>query len=51
MIFLQLLFRFIGSATIPLRDLASGHTRSLASRNVPLVNEKQQAIGVKTKQN
>ncbi|XP_071371948.1 myoferlin isoform X1 [Centroberyx affinis] len=37
--------KFIGSAKISLRDLASGHTKSLPSKNVPLVNEKQQAIG------
>ncbi|XP_029925926.1 myoferlin isoform X2 [Myripristis murdjan] len=37
--------KFIGSAKISLRDLASGQTRSLPSKNVPLVNEKQQAIG------
>ncbi|KAM4607196.1 myoferlin isoform 2-T2 [Polymixia lowei] len=37
--------KFIGSAKIILRDLASGHTKSLPSRNVSLVNEKQQAIG------
>ncbi|XP_056291609.1 myoferlin isoform X2 [Pseudoliparis swirei] len=37
--------KFIGSAKIPLRDLASGHMRSLPSKNVPLINEKQQAIG------
>ncbi|XP_041803959.1 myoferlin [Chelmon rostratus] len=37
--------KFIGSAQIPLRDLASGHVKSLPSKNVPLINEKQQAIG------
>lgn len=45
---LWLPFRFIGSAKIPLRDLASGQARSLPSRNVPLMNEKQQAVGVTT---
>lgn len=39
-------FRFIGSAKIFLRDLASGQTRSLPSKNVPLMNEKQQTVGV-----
>lgn len=39
-------FRLIGSAKIPLRDLASGPAKSLPSRNVPLMNEKQQAVGV-----
>ncbi|KAM9847707.1 myoferlin [Aulostomus maculatus] len=37
--------KFIGSAKIFLRDLASGHTRSLPSKNVPLLSEKQQAVG------
>uniref|UniRef100_UPI0037E7FE4C myoferlin isoform X2 n=1 Tax=Semicossyphus pulcher TaxID=241346 RepID=UPI0037E7FE4C len=37
--------KFIGSAKIFLRDLASGQVRSLPSKNVPLINEKQQAIG------
>ncbi|XP_040034731.2 myoferlin [Gasterosteus aculeatus] len=37
--------KFIGSAKIPLRDLASGHITSLPSKNVPLINEKQQATG------
>ncbi|XP_034158677.2 myoferlin [Pangasianodon hypophthalmus] len=37
--------KFIGSAKISLRDLASGQTKSLPSRNVPLVNEKKQDIG------
>ncbi|KAM8859827.1 myoferlin isoform 4-T4 [Spinachia spinachia] len=37
--------KFIGSAKIPLRDLASGHMTSLPSKNVPLINEKQQATG------
>ncbi|KAK5908525.1 hypothetical protein CgunFtcFv8_016574 [Champsocephalus gunnari] len=37
--------RLIGSATISLRDLASGHLTSLPSKNVPLINEKQQAVG------
>ncbi|KAI3363230.1 hypothetical protein L3Q82_011863, partial [Scortum barcoo] len=34
--------KFIGSAKIPLRDLASGQVKSLPSKNVPLVNEKQE---------
>uniref|UniRef100_A0A665VRB3 Myoferlin like n=1 Tax=Echeneis naucrates TaxID=173247 RepID=A0A665VRB3_ECHNA len=37
--------KFIGSAKISLRDLASGQVKSLPSKNVPLLNEKQQAIG------
>ncbi|XP_068184208.1 myoferlin [Antennarius striatus] len=37
--------KFIGSATILLRDLASGQVKSLLSKNVPLMNEKQQAVG------
>ncbi|CAL8391045.1 unnamed protein product [Arctogadus glacialis] len=37
--------KFIGSANISLRDLASGQATSLPFKNVPLVNEKQQAIG------
>uniref|UniRef100_A0AAQ6IAP5 Myoferlin like n=1 Tax=Anabas testudineus TaxID=64144 RepID=A0AAQ6IAP5_ANATE len=37
--------KFIGSATISLRDLATGQLKSLPSKNVPLINEKQQAIG------
>ncbi|XP_031733793.1 myoferlin [Anarrhichthys ocellatus] len=37
--------KFIGSAKIPLRDLASGHMNSLPSKNVPLINEKQHATG------
>ncbi|KAF3842053.1 hypothetical protein F7725_024004 [Dissostichus mawsoni] len=37
--------KLIGSATISLRDLASGHLTSLPSKNVPLINEKQQAVG------
>ena len=43
-----MLYRFIGSAKISLRDLASGHVKSLPSKNVPLINEKQQAVGVNT---
>lgn len=39
-------FRFIGAAKILLRDLASGQTKSLPSKNVPLMNEKQNAVGV-----
>ncbi|XP_076016465.1 myoferlin isoform X1 [Genypterus blacodes] len=37
--------KFIGSAKISLRDLASGQLKSLPSRNVALVNEKQQPTG------
>lgn len=37
--------KFIGSAQISLRELASGHVKSFPSKNVPLVNEKQQAVG------
>lgn len=37
--------KFIGSAQISLRELASGHVKSLPSKNVPLFNEKQQAVG------
>ncbi|XP_015253989.1 PREDICTED: myoferlin-like [Cyprinodon variegatus] len=37
--------KFIGSAKISLRDLASGQMKSLPSKNVPLVNEKQQCFG------
>ncbi|CAG6017075.1 unnamed protein product [Menidia menidia] len=37
--------KFIGSAKISLRDLASGQVKSLPSKNVPLINEKQQAVG------
>ncbi|KAF3708203.1 Myoferlin Fer-1-like protein 3 [Channa argus] len=37
--------KFIGSAKVFLRDLASGQVKSLPSKNLPLVNEKQQAIG------
>ncbi|TMS04767.1 Myoferlin [Larimichthys crocea] len=37
--------KFIGSARISLRDLAGGQLKSLPSRNVPLVNEKQHAVG------
>ncbi|XP_051271351.1 myoferlin [Dicentrarchus labrax] len=37
--------KFIGSAKISLRDLASGSVRSIPSKNVPLLNEKQQAVG------
>ncbi|KAF6728418.1 Myoferlin [Oryzias melastigma] len=35
----------IGSAKIPLRDLASGQLRSLPSKNVPLLGENGQNIG------
>lgn len=44
----DLLYRFIGSAKISLRDLGSGPARSLPSKNVPLLSEKQQAVGVNT---
>ncbi|XP_068597029.1 myoferlin [Brachionichthys hirsutus] len=37
--------KFIGSARISLRDLASGQVKSLPSKNVPLMTEKQQAVG------
>ncbi|XP_028983374.1 myoferlin [Betta splendens] len=37
--------KFIGSTTVSLKDLASGQLKALPSRNVPLMNEKQQAIG------
>ncbi|MEQ2278309.1 hypothetical protein XENORESO_015987, partial [Xenotaenia resolanae] len=37
--------KFIGSAKISLRDLACGQVKSLPSKNVPLVNEKQQSVG------
>ncbi|XP_012735941.2 myoferlin [Fundulus heteroclitus] len=37
--------KFIGSAKISLRELASGQVRSLPSKNVPLVTEKQQSVG------
>uniref|UniRef100_A0A3Q1GUG5 Myoferlin like n=1 Tax=Acanthochromis polyacanthus TaxID=80966 RepID=A0A3Q1GUG5_9TELE len=40
--------KFIGSANISLRDLASGNVKSLPSKNLPLNNEKQQYIGVNT---
>ncbi|XP_053730215.1 myoferlin isoform X1 [Synchiropus splendidus] len=36
--------KLIGSAKISLKDLSSG-LKSLPSKNIPLVNEKQQAIG------
>uniref|UniRef100_W5KXZ3 Myoferlin n=1 Tax=Astyanax mexicanus TaxID=7994 RepID=W5KXZ3_ASTMX len=35
----------IGSVKVFLRELASGQTRSLPSRNIPLINEKKQDIG------
>uniref|UniRef100_A0A8C4IFI5 C2 domain-containing protein n=1 Tax=Dicentrarchus labrax TaxID=13489 RepID=A0A8C4IFI5_DICLA len=38
--------KFLGSTKISLRDLASGQVRSLPSRNVSLVNENGQSIGV-----
>uniref|UniRef100_A0A669DRC4 Myoferlin n=1 Tax=Oreochromis niloticus TaxID=8128 RepID=A0A669DRC4_ORENI len=37
--------RFLGSAKISLRDLASGQARSLPCKNVPLVSESGQNIG------
>ncbi|XP_035461979.2 myoferlin isoform X1 [Scophthalmus maximus] len=37
--------KFIGSAKISLRDLASGQVKSLPFKNVPLISEKQQAVG------
>ncbi|XP_055083337.1 LOW QUALITY PROTEIN: myoferlin [Periophthalmus magnuspinnatus] len=37
--------KFIGSAKVYLRELASGQVKALPYRNVPLINEKQQAIG------
>ncbi|TDH01299.1 hypothetical protein EPR50_G00178880 [Perca flavescens] len=37
--------KFIGSAKIPLTDLASSQLRSFPFKNVPLINEKQQVIG------
>uniref|UniRef100_A0A8B9RJ12 Myoferlin like n=1 Tax=Astyanax mexicanus TaxID=7994 RepID=A0A8B9RJ12_ASTMX len=39
----------IGSVKVFLRELASGQTRSLPSRNIPLINEKKQDIGVNQK--
>ncbi|KAM6997545.1 myoferlin [Tautogolabrus adspersus] len=37
--------KLIGSTQISLRDLASGQVKSLPFKNVPLINDKQQAIG------
>ncbi|XP_075890689.1 myoferlin-like isoform X2 [Nelusetta ayraudi] len=37
--------KFLGSAKVPLRDLATGQVRSLPSRNLALVNESGQSIG------
>lgn len=37
--------KFIGSVKISLKELAAGQTRSLASKNTPLINEKKQEIG------
>ncbi|XP_078135621.1 myoferlin-like isoform X2 [Sander vitreus] len=37
--------KFIGSTKISLKDLVSGQTRSLPSRNIPLANENGQNIG------
>lgn len=38
--------RFIGSAKVYLNDLASGQVKSLPSKNLPLVSESGQNIGV-----
>uniref|UniRef100_A0AAR2KUJ2 C2 domain-containing protein n=1 Tax=Pygocentrus nattereri TaxID=42514 RepID=A0AAR2KUJ2_PYGNA len=38
--------KFIGSAKVYLKDLASGQVKSLPSKNVPLVSESGQNIGV-----
>uniref|UniRef100_A0A673G058 Myoferlin-like n=1 Tax=Sinocyclocheilus rhinocerous TaxID=307959 RepID=A0A673G058_9TELE len=38
--------KFIGSAKISLKELAAGQTRSLPSKNIPLINEKKQEFGV-----
>uniref|UniRef100_A0A672NK66 Myoferlin n=1 Tax=Sinocyclocheilus grahami TaxID=75366 RepID=A0A672NK66_SINGR len=47
--FIYLLFiylrLFIGSAKIYLKELAAGQTRSLPSKNIPLINEKKQEFG------
>ncbi|XP_077469193.1 myoferlin-like isoform X2 [Stigmatopora argus] len=37
--------KFIGSVKISLRDFAEGHVKSLPSKNLPLINDKQQPIG------
>ncbi|XP_029953813.1 myoferlin-like isoform X7 [Salarias fasciatus] len=37
--------KFLGSAKISLRDLASGQARSLPSKNLPLADESGQSIG------
>uniref|UniRef100_A0A8C2EUP4 Myoferlin like n=1 Tax=Cyprinus carpio TaxID=7962 RepID=A0A8C2EUP4_CYPCA len=37
--------KFIGSAKIFLKELAAGQTRSLPSKNIPLINEKKQEFG------
>ncbi|XP_027862277.1 myoferlin [Xiphophorus couchianus] len=37
--------KFIGSTKISLSDLASSQVKSLPSKNVPLINEKQQNVG------
>uniref|UniRef100_A0A673FXM7 Myoferlin-like n=1 Tax=Sinocyclocheilus rhinocerous TaxID=307959 RepID=A0A673FXM7_9TELE len=37
--------KFIGSAKISLKELAAGQTRSLPSKNIPLINEKKQEFG------
>uniref|UniRef100_A0A671LT08 Myoferlin-like n=1 Tax=Sinocyclocheilus anshuiensis TaxID=1608454 RepID=A0A671LT08_9TELE len=37
--------KFIGSAKISLKELAAGQTRSLPSKNIPLINEKKQETG------
>ncbi|XP_076007812.1 myoferlin-like isoform X1 [Genypterus blacodes] len=37
--------KFLGSAKVSLRDLASGQAKSLPSKNVPLVSESGQSVG------
>ncbi|KAM3859805.1 myoferlin-like [Diretmus argenteus] len=37
--------KFLGAVKISLRDLATGQTKSLPSKNVPLLNESGQSIG------
>ncbi|XP_067092623.1 myoferlin [Osmerus mordax] len=37
--------KFIGSAKVFLKDLASGNSKTLPAKNLPLINEKQLAIG------
>lgn len=43
---LTLFHRFIGSAKVNLADLASGQVKSLSSKNLALVNDSGQNIGV-----